>query len=137
VFKRLFIALWRYLWPISRIDPLIWCYVLPDALGTLKLTEWFVLCRVWVHTSGGANAIDSRLVKFDGNERTRLAKMIKLGYLVRSSFDPASPRLVSSRCINRVYISFTPSGIRFVRGVLQSISKAVRDDLLQAQPLSK
>lgn len=141
-FKTIFFAVWRYLWDFSRVDPVVQCYVIPKILKNsqprLKLHEWYSLCRLYVLTSSGSVTIDSRNIEFSDVETGNVFPALrKLGLITRTSFDPANPRAVKPKHINLTYISFTPVGKTFVRGVLKSIPVAVRNDLLNSQPLSK
>jgi hypothetical protein len=129
LFKTVFNALWRYLWPISKVDPVLLSYALPAALDGLKLRQWVVLARLFMLTTAGSHAIDSRRCRFTGTEENIIPDLMRLGYIQRTSFDPASPHLIASRAIQKVYISFTPLGIRYVRGVLDRVNRGVRDDL--------
>lgn len=141
LFKTLFYALWRYLWPISRIDGVLHCYLLPltldQAPGNLTVYQWFLLCRLFMLTGGGSTPIDSRSVQFTKHEQNMIPGLIRTGLILRTSFDPAMVRYSSHRSIQKVFISFTPSGLAFIRGVLTGLNKALRNDLCSVQPLSK
>lgn len=136
-FKRLYLAVWRFLWPLSRYDAVVLAYAIPGVLKKLDapglcISDWFMLSRLFMLTSGGSHCVDSRNVPFTVWDREVIRTLMQLGYVIRTSFDPAHPRAVKPSHISKTYISLTPSGIAFFRVVVEKISRAVRDDTLNA-----
>lgn len=132
LFKRLYFGLWRYLWPVSRLDQIALAYPAAVILAQVNLppSRFWMLCRLWVLSSGGKIAVNSRHYPFDKHHRQYIADNIKLGYLVRTSFDPAHPHAVRPSHIQRTWISFTPAGVRFFKSVVQRINDYARKDVL-------
>jgi hypothetical protein len=132
MFKRLYFALWRYLWPISRLDQIALAYPAPLILAQANLlpSDYWLLCRLWVLSSGGRIAVNSRYYPFTKVHRQIIADNIKRGYLVRTSFDPANPHAVRPSHIQRTWISFTPSGVRSFKSLLEQINNYARKDVL-------
>lgn len=141
LFKALFMALWRYLWNIRRITPVAHCYALKSALMSLQpslsVSQWFVLSKLYLFSEAGSLAIDSRSlnIKPGSWEIKCITSLSRLKFIRRTSFDPANPRLLSHRSNQKVFISFTPSGISFYGVVLKRLNDIVRDDLMNYQPL--
>jgi len=136
LFKRIYLALWRYLWPLSRVDPVTLGYCSADCLAQVPggsgvtVTDWHLLCKLYILSSGGKEAINGRNYPFRSGERHRIARLKDLGLVVRTSFDPAHPHLVKPKHISKSYISFTPSGIQFYKAVVQCIHKTAHKDIL-------
>lgn len=137
VFRRLFIAVWHYLWPISKLDGVLFCAMLPKCLGEVRPHQFFMLCRLYLLSDQGRQTIDRRNLVLRAGDLDFINQLKHLGFIRRTTFDPLAPHLITHRCNAPIFISFTPAGIAFVRGALKRISTAVRDDLLSYQPLSK
>lgn len=131
-FKQVFIALWRWLWPISRFDSITLAYSLPDVLAqvepSLTVYEWFTLCKLYVLTGGGVTSLNTRNFPIEHNDKRRVKTMMNHKLLVRTSFDPAHPHLVRPSHINKTYISFTPLGIRFYKLVVKELHRLSYED---------
>lgn len=141
LFKRLYIAVWHYLWPIRRMDEVAQAYTIPGALGLIKpsvsISQWFLLSRLWVLSGSGAVALDSRNYTFTSSQRHYVADLINMGLLIRTSFDPAAPHAVKPSHIQRTYISFTPAGVRYYRVVVKESNKRLMNDLYPSIGSSK
>ncbi len=141
LFKRLYIAVWHYLWPIRRMDEVSQAYTLPGALGSLKpsvsVYQWFLLSRLWVLSGGGAVAIDSRNHTFTSTERNMIANLIDHRLLIRTTFDPLAPHAVKPSHIVKTFISFTPLGVQFYRVVVKGCNKRLMNDLYPSLVSSK
>jgi len=140
LFRRLFIALWRYLWPVSRVSPVANSYVLPRLLKSLKpaltMSQWFMLCRLYIISGAGSLVVDSRQLKLSRFDLSCVYALEDHKLITRTRFDPLNPRLTSHRTTKPVFITFTPSGIAFYRGAINVINYAVMNDVMNYQPLS-
>lgn len=132
-YKQMFIALWRWLWPISRLESIGLVYNLPVVLGSLSprlsAYEWFALSKLYLLTSGGATSVNTRSYPFSSAEYQLMLSLMKKGIIVRTSFDPAHPYLVRPQHINKTYISLTPSGIAFYKRVVVELHKLSHKDV--------
>ena len=141
LFKSIYIAVWHYLWPVRRFDEISQAYTLPGALGSLQPTvtvsQWFMLSKLWVLTSAGAVAVNSRNYSFTNTDRNIIAKLQDHALLIRTSFDPAAPYAVKPSHIQRTYISFTPAGVHYFRGVVKECDRLMMYDLYPALGSSK
>ena len=141
LFKRLYLAVWRYLWPISRIDPVALAYMIPDSLelNSTRLTvyEWFMLCRLIVLTDSGSHSIDTMFIKIRPSDYHTLRKLKSLGFITRTTFNPADPYGIKPSHITNHYITLNPSGVQYYRGVVKQISKLVHNDLFAASTGAK
>lgn len=132
VFKQVYMALWRWLWPMSRFDSITLAYLVPGVLASLspRLTvyQWFMLCKLYFLTSGGGAAVDSRNYPFSLTERNYISKLINAGLIRRTTFDPAHPHAVKPSHINNTFISFTVPGITFYKAVVKEIHRTSHID---------
>ena len=89
-FKQVFIALWRWLWPISRLESISLVYNLPVVLGSLSprlsVYQWFTLSKLYLLTSGGGGAVNTRNYQFRPMEGQHITQLMRLGVVVRTSF---------------------------------------------------
>ena len=136
LFKSIYIAVWHYLRPVSSFVDIAQVYVVPGALQLIQpiltLTQWFMLSRLWILSSQGAVAVDSRNYSFGSTDRNVIANIKDHGLLIRTSFDPAAPYAVKPKHIQKTYISFTPSGIHYYRGVVKQCDRLLMLDLFPA-----
>jgi len=132
-FKQMFIALWRWLWPISRFDVVLLAYNLPvvldQALPHLTVHQYFMLAKLYLLSGGGSQAVNSRHYKFRGMENQHIKLLMRFGLLTRTSFDPAHPYLVKPSHINKTYISLTTSGIAFHKLVVKELHRLSHNDV--------
>lgn len=132
LFKQVYLALWRWLWPISRFDSIALAYLIPGTLAqvTPRLTtyQWFTLCKLYFLTSGGGAAVNTRNYQFTTTEGQNITHLMRSGLLVRTTFDPAHPHAVKPSHINKTYISFTPYGLSFYKVVVKNVHKASHID---------
>lgn len=133
LFKTVFHALWRWLWPLSRVDAVALAYAIPSLLDKmnprLSALQFFMLCRLITLSGGGSSAVNTLDRPFNDAEGKHLIRLSQLGFIVRTSFDPAHPHRVRPSHITKTYISLTPSGISFYKLVVYRTRKAVNDDL--------
>lgn len=134
-FNRLYKAVFNWLIPRSKLDPFYFVYLIPEILDHLSfpyaLSTFYYFCRLFYYTGGGVHVIDSRTFKPGPIERRHISRLIKLGYVSRSSFLPSSPYLIKNRCIQKVFISLTTQGIAFYNKVLIELYKRAKSDLYQ------
>lgn len=127
LFKTVYMALWRWLWPVSRFDSITLAYLIPGVLASLspRLTtyQWFTLCKLYTLSRGGAAAVNTRNYQFTPMEGQHITHMMRQGIVIRTSFDPAHPHLVKPSHINKTYISFTAPGISFYKAVVKEIHR--------------
>ncbi len=133
LFKSIYIAVWHYLWPVRRFDEVAQAYPLPGALDSLKpavkLAQWFILSKLWMLSNSGAVAVDSRNHSFSRTESNYIGRLQAIGLLIRTSFDPAHPYAVKPIYIVKTYISFTPAGVHYYRGVVKKCNTMMMADL--------
>lgn len=136
IFKRLYLALWRFLWPVSRLDGVALGYTIPRCLvelnPRLSISSWFMLSRLYILTGGGATAIDSRMIHFNSYDREVIRTLMNHKFVIRTSFDPEHPYLRKASHINLTYISLTPPGLSFFRVVVKKINQSAYLDTLAA-----
>jgi len=136
LFKRLYTALWHYLWPMSEFDAVSVVYTLPWVLNQsdprITVHQWFALSRLYVLTNGGAVAFNNINKAFDTHERARLTQMIHLDLLLRTTFDPAQPHAVKPSHITRTYVSFTPTGVKYYNDTVKQINERAHIDIYHA-----
>jgi hypothetical protein len=133
IFRTMYLHLWRYLWPVSRFDDVALAYTLPRVLGSLDplltLHQWFTLSKLHTLSRGGVDAVNTRSYPFTKVEGHHIARLIEHNMIRRTSFDPAHPHLVRPKHIQRTYISFTPSGLNYFRGVLREMYRTSHNDI--------
>lgn len=134
MWKALYGAVWRYLWPKSRLTDVALCYAIPVALKQssplLHNSQWFTLSKLWLCSDGGAQAVNTRQYPMNGDESKAIKIMMGHSLLVRTSFDPAHPYLVRPSHINKTYISFTTAGIAYYLAVVDLINKRAQSDTI-------
>ena len=132
LFKTVYMALWRWLWPVSRFDVITLGYLIPGVLASLSprvtVYQWFMLCKLYFLTSGGGGAVDSRNYPFTTTELNYISKLINAGMIRRTTFDPAHPHAVKPSYINNTFISFTVPGITYYRAVVKEIHRTSHID---------
>lgn len=132
LFKQVYMALWRWLWPLSRFDVITLGYLIPGVLASLspRLTVqlWFMLSKLYYLTSGGGAAVDTRNYPFTKTEINYIGKLIKAGMINRTSFDPAHPHAVKPSHIVKTYISLTVPGITYYNAVVKEIHRTSHID---------
>lgn len=130
-FKRIFIAVWNYLFNVSRLDDLQLYYYLPKVLEEHKIkpTTFFTLCRLWVYSLGGSVTVDSRKFKHNDHDNMRIKELMRMGLVTRSAFDPSSPYLIKNRCMQHVFITFTAKGVAFYKSVVKDLYNYAKDDM--------
>jgi hypothetical protein len=142
LFKTVYLALWRYLYPFSKLDAVAYGYMLNTALKQypmIKLNshQFYTLARLWVLSAGGKQTVNRLNHVFKSNERCNIGYFKQMGLITVTSFDPAHPHLVRPQSISRSYLSFTPAGIKYYRGVVDKAVKLVRDDILNGMTGTK
>ena len=132
-FKQVFIALWRWLWPISRLNDLVLAYSIPSSLAqvnpSITLFEFFLVCKLYLLSGGGSQAVNTVNYTFSPGERQHLKRLKHLHLITRTSFDPLHPHLVRPSHINRTYISLTPSAITMYKAVMREVHRTSHNDL--------
>ena len=133
VFRTVFLALWRWLWPISRLDPMILAYLLPAALDQVEpnitLHQWFILSKLYFLSSGGAVAVNSHTYRFTSRERHVIPRLMDHGLIIRTTFNPADPYAIKPRSIQKTYISFTAVGVRYYKLVVKEVHRISHKDI--------
>jgi hypothetical protein len=133
VFKRLYYGVWSYLLPVSRLDVIAFSYAIPIVLRDrpgITITMFSMMSRLWIYTVGGSVACNSVNYTFVSVDRRNISRLISLGFVKRTSFDPAHPYNIKPNYIQRTWISLTPEGISFYNGVVKQVYKIVQDDTL-------
>jgi len=132
LFKQVYLAVWRFLWPVSRFDVITLAYLIPGTLAQVKpkitVYQWFMLCKLYFLTSGGGAAVDSCKYPFTTTELNYISKLINAGLIHRTTFDPAHPHAVKPSHINNTFISFTVPGITFYKAVVKEIHRTSHID---------
>ena len=137
VFRRMFKALWRYLWPVSRVAAISHSYavkaVLKKMQPVLTISHFYILGRLYLVSAGGSLTIDSRRIKLRSYESVCITDLCRHKLMHRTCFDPLHARLSSHRSTQKVFVSFTPAGIAFYRGVLRRVREYVMHDAMSYQ----
>ena len=133
VFRRLYLALYNWLVPQSKLEIFYMSNYINPALDQLNpkvsMYEFYLLARLYYLSGGGVHALDSRMIKFTTTENKYIRNLMKLGFITRSSFDPASPYLISNRCIQKVYLNLTMPGITFYNKLVVTVYNEAKMDL--------
>jgi hypothetical protein len=119
---------------VSKIDTLGFGYAVPFVLAQEEIHsgQFWMMSRLWVLSASGSQAVNTHHYKMDKTqEHKNIRSLVDLGFLIRTSFDPAHPYAVRPSHIQRTYISFTPAGVRYYKSVVEKVNRYVRDDVLR------
>jgi hypothetical protein len=90
---------------------------------------WF-LARLWLLSDGAKGAINTCNHIFTHADTDTIVVMMKAGYLIRTSFDPAHPHNIKPSSIQRTWVSFTGSGVAYYLKLVERVNWRVRTDLM-------
>lgn len=121
-FKRIFLAIYKYMVPFSRFQAantlLITSFALPLVLKDYKISldELAALSLVYHLTSGGKKSFHSSLLVpyYGASSSQHLVRLEQLGYVRRSHINPDQPyNIVYEKGPSKKFIELTGSGYQF------------------------
>jgi len=132
LFKSLYNRLWTHLWPIQEVEAISFGYAVNIVIYSFDLVpgDFWLLSRLMVLSAGGVRAVNSDDHIFSHYENNVITRLMKRGYITRSSFDPAKPANVQKAKIQKTFMSLTPSGIFLHKSVVRKVNKYVQNDIL-------
>lgn len=128
-FKRIYRAVWAYLWPVSRFHDMAHVFLLPDVLRNLNgpkitLIQFILLSRCWVLSNSGKVAF--KLVEhteLSNTDYLNIRVLVDAGLLLRSHHDPGKP--YSLRLYHASWLYFSGAGVVYYKKVLGQYRKAI------------